>query len=63
MGTPGSVLGSTAGNELGRVVVQEIFIDVQVLLFRKDSIIGLQAILGEERIVTLSLDICKNDRQ
>lgn len=57
LGAPGSVLGSTAGNELCGIVVQEILVDVLVLLLGEDGIVGLQAVLGEERFVTLSLDI------
>jgi hypothetical protein len=57
LGTPSGVLGSSAGNELCGIVVQEILVDIQVLLFGEDGIVGFQAILCEERIITQSLDI------
>lgn len=52
-----SVLRSSTSDKFGRIVVQEIFVDIQVLLFRKDRIIGLEAILSKESIVALGLDI------
>jgi hypothetical protein len=57
------VLCSSAGDKLRGIVIQEVFVDVQVLLFRKDGIIGLEAILGEERFIALRLDIYGNERQ
>jgi hypothetical protein len=52
-------LGGTAGNELRVVVVQEVFVEGQVLLLGEDGVVGLQAVFVEEGIVTEGLDVCK----
>jgi hypothetical protein len=57
LSTSGRVLSSSSGNELCGIVVQEVFIDIQVFLFSENRIVGFEPILGEERIVALSLDI------
>lgn len=62
LSTSGAVLGSTAGNELGVVVVEEIFVERDVLFLSKNSVIGLQAILVKKSLVTLSLDVCWRQR-
>ena len=41
----GCVLGSTAGDELGVVVVEEVFVDAEVLVLGKDGVIGLEFVL------------------
>jgi hypothetical protein len=51
------ILSSSSGNELCGIVVQEVFVDIQVFLFSENCIVGFEPILGEERIVALSLDI------
>jgi hypothetical protein len=62
LGTSGAVLGSTASNELGIVVVEEIFVKRDVLFLSKNSVIGLQAILVKKSLVTLSLDVFLRQR-
>lgn len=62
LGTSGAVLGSTASNELGIVVVEEIFVKRDVLFLGKNSVIGLQAILVKKSLVTLSLDVFLRER-
>jgi hypothetical protein len=57
LSTTSGVLSSSAGDKLCGIVVQEVFVDIQVLLFGEDSIIGLEAIFGKECIIALSLDI------
>lgn len=41
LGTTGSVLGCSAGNELGFEVGEEILIETKVLLLGKDGVVGL----------------------
>lgn len=45
LGTTGGVLGSTASNQLGVVVVEEILEEGDVLLLGEDGIVGLEAVL------------------
>jgi len=52
-------LRTTASDQLGRVVVEQVFVDSEVLFFSQDSIVGLQAVFGEKFIVALGLDICR----
>lgn len=59
LGASGRVLGSTTGNELGVVVVQEVLIEGDMLLLGEDSIVGLEAILVEQGLVTKGLDVCE----
>jgi hypothetical protein len=58
LGTSGAVLGSTAGDELGIVVVEEVLVERDVLLLGEDGIVGLEAVLVEQGLITDSLDIC-----
>lgn len=58
LGATGGVLGGTAGDELGLEVVQEVLIDSLVLLLGQDGVVGLEAVLGEELIVAVGLDVC-----
>ena len=57
LGTSSGVLSSPAGNELRRVVVQEIFVDAQVFLLSQDRVVRLESIFCEESIVSFGLDI------
>lgn len=54
----GRVLGSTTGNQLGIVIVEEVLVEGQMLLLGEDGIVGLEVVLGQEVIVTDGLDIC-----
>jgi hypothetical protein len=58
LGATGGVLGGTAGDELGLVVVQQVLVDGLVLVLGQDGVVGLEAVLGEELIVALGLDVC-----
>tara|TARA_R110002060_G_scaffold49325_5_gene60305 strand:- start:187 stop:378 length:192 start_codon:yes stop_codon:yes gene_type:complete len=51
------VLGSTAGDELGGVVVQEVFVDTEMLFFGENGVVGFEVVLFEERWVAYCLDI------
>lgn len=55
--TTGCVLGGTAGNQLGLVVVEEFLVETLVLFLGQNGIVGLQAVLGEKVIVANGLDI------
>lgn len=57
LGTSGAVLGSTAGDELGIVVVEEVLVEGDVLLLGEDGIVGLEAVLVEQGLVTNGLDV------
>jgi len=57
LGTTGSVLGSTAGDQLGIVVVEEVLVDVQVLGLSQDGIVGLEVVLLEQVLVAKGLDV------
>lgn len=57
LGTTGGVLGSTAGDQLGIVVVEEVLVDVQVLGLSQDGIIGLEVVLLEQVLVAEGLDV------
>lgn len=58
LGTTGGVLGSTTSNQLGVVVVEQVFVQREVLLLGEDSVIGLETILVEKGLVTNGLNIC-----
>jgi hypothetical protein len=58
LSTTSGVLGASTGNELRRVVVKEIFVDAEVLLFRQNGVVGFEVILCEKRFISKSLDIC-----
>jgi hypothetical protein len=62
LGASSTVLSSTAGNELGIVVVEEILVERDVLLLSKDSIVGLEAVLVQKSLITLSLDVYKRPK-
>ena len=57
LGTTSSVLGSTTSNQLGVVVVEQVFVERDVLLLGEDGIVGLEAILVQESLVTESLNV------
>lgn len=46
LGAAGSVLGSTASNELGIVVVEKLLVERLVGIFGQDGVVGLQVVLG-----------------
>jgi hypothetical protein len=53
LGTTGGVLRSTAGNEDGLEVLDQVLVETHVLLgVGEDGIVGLQAILLEELLIT-----------
>lgn len=58
LGTSGAVLGSAASDELGIIVVQEVLVERDVLLLGEDGIVGLEAVLVEQGLVTDGLDVC-----
>lgn len=57
LGSASGILGSTSSNQLGGVVVEEIFVDGKVLFLGENGIIGLEAVFVEEGLITLGLDI------
>lgn len=62
LGTTGRVLGGTASNQLGIVVVEEVLVQGEVLVLGENGIVGLEAVLVEKGLVTNGLDIC-NERK
>lgn len=62
LGAAGRVLGRAAGDQLGVVVVEQVLEDALVLLLGEDGVVGLEAVLGEERIVADSLDVWEGER-
>lgn len=58
LGAAGGVLGGAASDELGLEVVQQILVDGLVLVLGQDGVVGLEAVLGEELIVAVGLDVC-----
>lgn len=62
LGSAGSVLGGTTGDQLGLVVVEKLLVKTLVLVLGQNGVVGLEAVLGEEIIVANCLDICGNDR-
>ena len=53
LGTTGGVLRSTTGNEDGLVVLDQVLVETHVLLrFGKDRVVGLEAVLLEELLIT-----------
>lgn len=58
LGAAGGVLGGAAGDELGLEVVQQVLVDGLVLVLGQDGVVGLEAVLGEELIVAVGLDVC-----
>lgn len=63
LGTSGAVLSSTAGDELGIVVVEEVLVEGDVLILGEDSIVRLQVIFVKEGLVTVRLDVCCRERR
>jgi hypothetical protein len=57
LGTAGRVLGGTAGDQLGIVVVEEVLVDVQVLGLGQDGVVGLETVLLEQGLVAEGLDV------
>ena len=55
--TAGRVLGGTASNQLGIVVVEEVLIDVLVLRLGKDGVVRLQAVLLKQGLIAKGLDV------
>jgi hypothetical protein len=51
-------LGAAAGDQLCGIVVEEVFVDSEVLFFGQDGVVGLEAVFGEELIVALGLNVC-----
>jgi hypothetical protein len=44
-------------DQFGGVIVQEVFVDSEVLFFGENGVVGLEAILFEELGIALGLDI------
>lgn len=57
LGATGGVLGGAAGEELGVVVVEEVLVEREVLLFGEDGVVGLEVVFLEEGFVTEGLDV------
>lgn len=58
LGTTGGVLGSTTGNQLGLIVVEEVLIDGNVLGgIGKNGVVGLELVLVEQFLVANGLDV------
>lgn len=57
LGAAGRVLRRAAGDELGVVVVEEVLVERDVLLVGEDGVVGLQAVLVEQGLVTEGLDV------
>jgi hypothetical protein len=54
LGTTGSVLGGTTSDQDSLVVLDQVFVKTHVLLgVGKDSIVGLEAVLLEELLITV----------
>lgn len=52
LGTTGSVLGSTTGDQLDIVLGEQLVVETHVLVLSKDSIVVLQAILLQKGGIT-----------
>lgn len=52
LGPAGGVLGSSTSNEHGIVVLDQVFEETKVLLLGENSIVGLEAVLLEELLVS-----------
>ena len=50
-------MGSPSGDQLRGVVVQQVFVDSEVLFFGEDGVVRFQAVFLEEGFVSLGLDI------
>lgn len=57
LSTSSTVLSRTTSNELGVVVVEEVFVEREVLLLSEDSIVRLEAVLIQKGLITLGLDV------
>jgi hypothetical protein len=57
LSSAGGILGAASRDEFGGVVVQEVVIDAEVLLFGEDGIIGFEVVFLEQGCVTDCLDI------
>jgi hypothetical protein len=57
----GGVLGSAAGDQLCGVVVEEVFVDGEVLGAGEDGIVGFELVFVEEGLVTLGLDVWREE--
>ena len=57
LSTAGSVLGSTTGDQLSIVVLEEVLEEALVLLLGEDGVVGLEAVLLEESLIAKGLDV------
>lgn len=57
LGAAGRVLGRTASDQLGVVVVQEVLIEREVRLLGEDGVVGLEVVLGQEGLIAGGLDV------
>lgn len=57
LGSTSGVLGAASGNQFGGVVVEEVFVDWDVLFLGEDRVIGFETVFFEEGLVSLGLDI------
>lgn len=58
LGTTGGVLSGTTSNQLSLEVVEKVFVERLVVVLGEDGIVGLEAILLKQLLVTDSLDVC-----
>ena len=59
LSTAGGVLGSTTGDQLSIVVLEEVLEEALVLLLGEDGVVGLEAVLLEESLIAKGLDVWK----
>lgn len=52
LSSSGSVLRSAAGDELGVVVLYQVFVQAHVLFFGEDGVVGFEAILVKQSLIT-----------
>lgn len=52
LGATSSVLGSTTCNELRVMVLDQVLVETKVLLFGENSVVGLEAVLLEQLVIT-----------
>ena len=57
LGSSSGVLSSTAGDELGLPVVDQVLIDAHLVLFGEESVIEFEAVLFEHSVVAHALDV------
>ena len=51
LGAAGGVLGCAAGDELGVVVLDQVFVQAHVFIFGEDGVVGLEAVVLEHGFI------------